>query len=100
MDKENGNRKISIKGNTKRRYEEEGRSKKDNQDGKGRRNILGLCETIWDSGFARDMGGGTELNKKRKIVTKTIQMGMSRGKTRKEERKSYGGNNNRGEIMD
>jgi hypothetical protein len=46
MDKENGNRKISIKGNTKRRYEEEGRSKKDNQDGKGRRNILGLCETI------------------------------------------------------
>jgi hypothetical protein len=46
------------------------------------------------------MGGGTELNKKRKIVTKTIQMEMSRGKTRKEERKSYGGNNNRGKIMD
>jgi hypothetical protein len=41
------------------------------------------------------MGGGTELEKNKKVVTNTIEMGMSRGKTRKEERKSCGGNNNK-----
>jgi hypothetical protein len=58
MDKVNGNRKRSTKGNTGR-YEEEGKSRIDNEDGKGegiilerrvfkkkRRIILGLCETI------------------------------------------------------
>jgi hypothetical protein len=75
MDKENGNRKRSTKGNT-RKYEEEGKSKIDNEEGKGkgikleckgfkktRRRILRLCETIWDSGSDRDMGRGTDLEK-------------------------------------
>jgi hypothetical protein len=33
-------------------------------------------------------------------VTKRVEMGMSRGKKRKEKAKSYRGNNNRGEIGD
>jgi hypothetical protein len=37
------------------------------------------------------MGRGTELGKNRKVVTKRMQMGMSMGKTRKDERKSCGG---------
>jgi hypothetical protein len=34
------------------------------------------------------MGRGKELRKNRKIVTERVQMGISRGKTRQEERKS------------
>jgi hypothetical protein len=37
------------------------------------------------------MGRGMELGKNRTVVTKRIQMGMSRDKMRKEKRKSCGG---------
>jgi hypothetical protein len=47
----------------------------------GQFEIVGLVET-WVE---------TELGKNRKVVTKRIQMGMSKGKIRKEERKSCGG---------
>jgi hypothetical protein len=46
------------------------------------------------------MGRETELGKNRKVVTKRIQIGMLWDKTRKEEKKSCRGNNNRGEIRD
>jgi hypothetical protein len=44
------------------------------------------------------MGRGTELGKNRKVVTERAQMGISRDKMRKDERKSCWGNNNRGKI--
>jgi hypothetical protein len=44
------------------------------------------------------MSRGTELRKIGNIVIERVQMDMSRGKMRKEERKSCEGNNNTGEI--
>jgi hypothetical protein len=44
--------------------------------------------------------GNMKRNTKRKVATERVQMGRSRGKKRKEKRKSYRGNNNRGEIGD
>jgi hypothetical protein len=44
--------------------------------------------------------GNRKRSTKEKVTTETVQMGRSRGKTRKEKGKSYRGNNNRGEIGD
>jgi hypothetical protein len=46
------------------------------------------------------MGRGTEFGKIGKVVIERVQMGMSRGKMRKEERKRCEGNKNKGEIGD
>jgi hypothetical protein len=53
--------------------------------------IMGLAETWVEEG---------SWKKNRKVATESVQMGRSRGKTRKEKEKSYRGNNNRGEIGD
>jgi hypothetical protein len=44
--------------------------------------------------------GNRKRSTKRKAANERVQMARSRGKKRKEEWKSYRGNNNRGEIGD
>jgi hypothetical protein len=53
-------------------------------------------EIILNTGSGRNMGREMGLGKNRKVVKS--KMGMSWGKTRKEERQCCGGNNNRGKI--
>jgi hypothetical protein len=45
------------------------------------------------------VNGNRKRSTKGKVATERVQMGRSRGKKRK-KRKSYRGNNNRGEIGD
>jgi hypothetical protein len=42
--------------------------------------------------------GNRKRSTKGKVATEKVQVGKSRSKKRKEKRKSYRGNNNRGEI--
>jgi hypothetical protein len=78
MDKESGIRKRNTKGNTTKGKAQAKTITKTtkvsvlywNVEGlrKKRRRILGLRETIWDSGAGREMGRVTELGKNKTIV--------------------------------
>jgi hypothetical protein len=86
------------RGTQERKYEGEGTSKKDNEDGKREgiileRNGFTKKKEVWD--FIRQFEivelGETWVEKRSwEKIEKLLQMGMSRGKTRKEEMKSGG----------
>jgi hypothetical protein len=101
------NRKRSTKGTQKRRYDEERAAKKITKTANLRVlywNVAALRKTeeeFWDYVRQFEIVGLVETwveeqSWEKIVATERVPMGMSRGKTKKEKRKSCRGNNNRG----